>query len=178
MTNSRFEDEDYGNGQVPIRRPTDLGTGFMTRLYDRVTQSTEEMANLPEEDVGEVERYAPPNIRQARATEQEEKSQSKLVEAVQHVVTLHASELDKRLASVSASKRSRNQQIAELIVSLPYREAIAMGIGIAAKIRGVISEETGLSPELLTRAIQDWAWEGDIMRDEERPTRIEPPNVE
>jgi hypothetical protein len=42
-----------------------------------------------------------------------------------------------------------------------------MGAGITKKIE--VSKDSGISPEALTRAIQDWAWEWETFTDEERP---------
>jgi hypothetical protein len=44
---------------------------------------------------------------------------------------------------------------------------MAMGTGILKKMGD--SSSSGLSPEALTRAIQDWAWEWETFVDEERP---------
>jgi hypothetical protein len=120
---NRYEDE----GQQ------ELDSGFVNRLYDRVSKQTEPETQPPEEE------------------------EDRLREAVTHVVTLYTAELKKQgmEQSLPVMDRSRNQMIAEMIVSLPYREAIAMGEGIAAKLG-----QGEISAEILTRAIQAWA-DGD-----------------
>jgi hypothetical protein len=67
--------------------------------------------------------------------------------------------------------KTRNQTIAEFIIALPYREAMAMGQGIYAKLKvgSVGSEPVFPSAEELTAAIQDWAWTWETFEDEERP---------
>lgn len=62
--------------------------------------------------------------------------------------------------------KTRNQTIAEFILSLPYREAMAMGAGIMEKMEEAEGRPT---VEQLTKAIQDWAWNWEIFEDEERP---------
>jgi hypothetical protein len=130
MMANRYEDGNYEE------RAQELDSGFMNRLYDRVSKQTEPVAQPPEEE-------------------------NKLLEAVQHVVTMYTAELRRQGREQDTAERSRNQMIAEMIVSLPYREAIAMGEGIAAKLKqGSGSESWELSAEILTRAIQAWA-DGD-----------------
>jgi hypothetical protein len=70
---------------------------------------------------------------------------------------------------VSADTMTRNQRIAEAIVALPYREAMAMGTGVLKKIGNEESGGVRITAEALTRAIQDWAWEWETFKDEERP---------
>jgi hypothetical protein len=66
--------------------------------------------------------------------------------------------------------KTRNQTIAEFIIALPYREAIAMGTGIVSKLGSIDAEDGGrVNIEKLTRAIQDWAWGWETFEDEERP---------
>jgi hypothetical protein len=66
--------------------------------------------------------------------------------------------------------KTRNQTIAEFIIALPYREAIAMGTGIVSKLGSIDAEDGGrVNIEKLTRAIQDWAWTWETFEDEERP---------
>jgi hypothetical protein len=140
-----FDDEGVMDGE-----PRELEAGFMNRLYDRVTQ--------PQEELPEYER------RSNTQTQQDDEQQDNLREAVNHVITLHATELKRRLAEAQpVETRARNQMISDMIVALPYREAIAMGEGIAAKLKG---PENELSSEILTRAIQAWAWENGIVKDE------------
>lgn len=64
--------------------------------------------------------------------------------------------------------KTRNQTIAEFIIALPWREAMAMGKGIQQKLE---KENGGQKPtvEELTAAIQEWAWTWETFQDEERP---------
>jgi hypothetical protein len=62
---------------------------------------------------------------------------------------------------------SRLQTIGQFVTALTYREAMAMGVGIAGKMN--VGKDPGLSPEILTRAIQDWAWTWETFKEEERP---------
>jgi hypothetical protein len=61
---------------------------------------------------------------------------------------------------------SRLQTIGQFVTALTYREAMAMGAGIAAKMKEG-------NAETLTNAIQDWAWEWETFTEEERPVTKE-----
>ena len=58
------------------------------------------------------------------------------------------------------------QTIGEFVTRLTYRESMAMGKGIHAKIKSVGSDT---SAEDITAAIQNWAWEWETFEDEQRP---------
>jgi hypothetical protein len=149
MMGNRFEDE-YDSEKLP--RAGNLGPGFANRLFDRITHPTDDEVQPPEE----VRQYVRQRENGPERQAEEEEHTEKLREAVRHVVTIHTEELRKQYTE----SKSRNQVIAEMIISLPYREAIAMGEGIAAKLgQGSVGGNIELSPEVLTRAIQAWAWE-------------------
>jgi hypothetical protein len=61
---------------------------------------------------------------------------------------------------------SRLQTIGQFIVSLTYKEAMAMGRGIHAKLG---KDSSVIVAEELTGAIQDWAWEWKKFLEEEQP---------
>lgn len=124
--------------------------------------------SIDPDPIGEVTRYAQPAVRQVRELS---RRPPPLPEVKPPEPALPVSQLQ----TVPQGTKTRNQMIAELIVALPYREAIAMGAGIAKKIGVEMSKESGLSPEFLTRAIQDWAWEWETFTDEERPVEKENP---
>jgi hypothetical protein len=65
-------------------------------------------------------------------------------------------------AAQKVTGSSRLQTIGQFVTALTYREAMAMGAGIAAKMK----EGDALT---LTNAIQDWAWEWETFKEEERP---------
>jgi hypothetical protein len=118
-----------------------LGPDFMSRLRENITERGPVSASPPPEPPEEVRKYAPPAGRAG-------------------------SGIDK---IYSARSKTRNQTIAEFIIALPYREAMAMGTGIVAKIEGASSESGRINAEALTRAIQNWAWDWETFQDEERP---------
>lgn len=66
-------------------------------------------------------------------------------------------------AAQSVTGSTRLQTIGQFVTALTYREAIAMGAGITAKMKGEANAEA------LTQAIQDWAWEWETFVEEERP---------
>jgi hypothetical protein len=70
-----------------------------------------------------------------------------------------------------SKSKTRNQTIAEFIISLPYREAMAMGKGIFGKLKegSIGGEPVYPTAEDLTSAIQEWAWEWETFQDEDRP---------
>jgi hypothetical protein len=118
---------------------------FMGRLLESIED--------PETDpLEEIRGYAPQQVRQVV---------EKMVEQRMAEVPMNT------YREPETATRTRNQRIAELIVALPYREAITMGAGIAEKLKNGVEagKDSGLSPEFLTRAIQDWAWEWEGFKD-------------
>jgi hypothetical protein len=67
-------------------------------------------------------------------------------------------------AAQNVTGSSRLQTIGQFVTALTYREAMAMGAGIAAKMKEG-------NAETLTNAIQDWAWEWETFKEEERPVK-------
>jgi hypothetical protein len=67
-------------------------------------------------------------------------------------------------AAQNVTGTTRLQTIGQFVTALTYREAMAMGVGIASKMQGEVNAE------VLTRAMQDWAWEWETFMEEERPT--------
>lgn len=67
------------------------------------------------------------------------------------------------LASSTQTKTTPLQSIARDITRLTWREAEAMGKGIMSKMKG------GSDLSGLTAAIQDWSWEWEVFKEEDRP---------
>jgi hypothetical protein len=120
------------------------GPDFMARLRENINERVPEPKpgiRPPEDTPPEVQKFAPPRLREPA---------------------------DYGMSVSKHKNKTRNQTIAEFIIALPYREAMAMGEGIVSKIK---DEDGGgrVSAEALTRAIQDWAWGWETFQDEERP---------
>jgi hypothetical protein len=110
---------------------------FMNRLKKGMEEEKKENGPPPE-----VQKYAPPAMR-----EQAFMPKTRSVE--------------------SAHKQpTRSQMIAQSIIALPYRDAIAMGVGIMEKLS---SEGDRPTVEKLVAAIHAWAWEWETWEDEQRP---------
>jgi len=64
------------------------------------------------------------------------------------------------------TKTTALQTIARDVTRLTWREAEQMSRGIIAKLKDK-------DPAGLTAALQDWAWEWEVFKEEERPRRNE-----
>jgi hypothetical protein len=137
----------------------------MASLFGSKTEQTPE-PNFEqyESDLDDIAQFAPRAVRLSHVSETAA-TRLDTAERLRQEPLMAPMEVEP-VSSREPGVMTRNQQIAELIISLPYREAMAMGTGILAKLKG---SEVSQSAEALTRAIQDWAWEWETFRDEERP---------